>query len=115
MQLIAGLAGALSAQTITNNKCADNKSKYRGFEVNVEDECCCAAARAIAGKRFLSKEMPVLPLDGCDASDCKCSYKLFDDRRTEIRRGSDLAPDVASQFRKQDHRISASPGRRSDD
>ena len=115
MQLFASLAGKRSTQKTTTEKCDSEKSKYRSVEVNINHTGCCEAVQAIAGKRFLSNEVPMLPLIDCDASDCNCSYKLFHDRRADIRRGSDVPFDIASQFCKQDNRSSSSPGRRSHD
>ena len=115
MQLFASLARKQTAKSTTTSKRVVEKSRYRGVEVTGNGGDCCEAAQAIAGKRFLSDDVPMLPCDGCDSSDCRCSYKLFDDRRTDIRRGSDVAFDIASQLCEQDNRISASSGRRSED
>jgi len=113
MQLLASLARKQTTQT--TSKCVTEKSRYRGVQVNGNRAGCCEAVQAVAGKRFLSDEVPKLPLNGCDANDCRCSYKLFDDRRTEIRRGSDVAFDIASQLCEQDNRSGTSSGRRSHD
>lgn len=50
---------------------------------------CCRAARELRSRRYLSREAPMLPLAGCTASPCQCSYKHFDDRRMKGRRASD--------------------------
>lgn len=51
----------------------------------------CEAARAMTGSRFLSEEAPRLPLDDCtNASACRCVYRHFTDRRTDVRREADL-------------------------
>ncbi len=60
---------------------ADGRSNYRGVEVHAGALGCCAAVREIRGKRFLSDEVPALPLPGCNAEDCGCTYELFADRR----------------------------------
>lgn len=46
-------------------------------------ESACAAVLAIGDKRFLDadKNIPVLPLDNCDASRCRCTYVQHEDRR----------------------------------
>ena len=44
-------------------------------------ENCCRAADALAGTRFLSAEAPTMPLYGCDAASCTCSYAHHEDRR----------------------------------
>ncbi len=46
----------------------------------------CEAARKLGKTRFLSREAPVLPLQGCNAPHCTCSYAHFDDRREHDRR-----------------------------
>jgi hypothetical protein len=51
----------------------------------------CAAAYALRGRRFLSREAPVLPLTGCGAGECSCRYEHHDDRRSNARRARDLA------------------------
>jgi hypothetical protein len=42
----------------------------------------CAAVMAMRGKRYLATEVSSLPVLGCDASRCQCTYKHFADRRT---------------------------------
>ena len=46
----------------------------------------CRAARAMAGRRLLSREAPSLPLPGCTSASCRCSYIHYDDRRVDDRR-----------------------------
>lgn len=60
-------------------------SQYRSVEISTQDTECCRAARALSGQRFLSDNIPKLPLDGCDAAKCQCSYELYDDRRSGKR------------------------------
>lgn len=43
----------------------------------------CAAAKAIAGKRFLTAAAPTLPLAGCGAAQCHCSYARHADQRSD--------------------------------
>ena len=50
----------------------------------------CAKARGLIRQRFLSKEAPHLPLEGCDARVCDCHYRHHQDRRREPRRASDV-------------------------
>lgn len=50
----------------------------------------CDAVRRANGKRYLSKDAPVLPLPGCDASSCTCGYRHYPDRRDGSRRDSDV-------------------------
>ena len=49
----------------------------------------CAAARQLAGQRYLSTEAPRLPLQNCTAATCTCRYAHHDDRRAGPRRASD--------------------------
>lgn len=111
MQILAGLTGLRNKQT--TNKRPDEKSRYRGVEIIAHPTICCDAVRDIRGKRFLSKEVPKLPLAGCDAGDCKCTYELFEDRRTDVRRASDVAFDMRSRVCSSENR--GSSGRRKDD
>lgn len=49
----------------------------------------CKAAEAMRDQRFLARKAPQLPLKGCDASKCSCSYRKYRDRRhAEDRRFS---------------------------
>lgn len=116
MGLLATLTGIGITQTKTTpSKRVPKSSRYRGVQVNANSPDCCEAVQAAAGKRFLSNDVPKLPLNGCDASNCRCTYELYDDRRTEIRRASDVAFDIASELCEQDNRSSNSSGRRIDD
>lgn len=93
----------------------NHKSKYRGVQVNPRGEDCCEVARAAVGLRYLSDDVPMLPLDGCDAADCQCTYELFSDRRTDFRRAADVALGIASRLWQSDKRSAESMGRRSED
>jgi len=59
---------------------------YRGVSIKPQQDSC-AGARQIAGKRFLACAAPLLPIDNCDSSACRCRYARFDDRRQDQRRG----------------------------
>jgi hypothetical protein len=65
------------------------KNPFRAVSIEAPDTAC-AAAKAIAGKRFLVAEhnVPQLPLGECDAASCTCTYAHHPDRREEqeIRR-----------------------------
>lgn len=51
----------------------------------------CEAVRQLAGKRYLSEEAPRLPLDECQCvHGCRCVYRHFSDRRTDVRRDVDM-------------------------
>jgi hypothetical protein len=51
----------------------------------------CAAARALRGKRYLSRtEAPKLPLADCTRGrECPCTYQHFADRRGGARRADE--------------------------
>jgi len=42
----------------------------------------CDAAKAMAGRRFLSTAAPRIPLPECDALECKCRFVHHQDRRS---------------------------------
>ncbi|MDH3747874.1 MAG: hypothetical protein OER97_06670 [Gammaproteobacteria bacterium] len=116
MGLLAALTGKQSTQTNpASNTLTIDRSRYRSVQVKAANEECCQAVQTLLGKRFLSHEVPKLPLDGCDAHSCQCTYELHDDRRADIRRASDVAYDMASQYCESDNRDSNSPGRRAKD
>lgn len=85
MGFLASLSGI---RTKLTSEPVNQKSRYRSVQVHANSADCCEAARAIEGKRFLSTEVPRLPLEDCDADDCRCTYELFDDRRTDFRQAS---------------------------
>lgn len=91
------------------------KAKYRGVQISVDPMSCCNAVRNFEGQRFLSHEIPALPVEQCDADRCQCTYGLFNDRRTDVRRTGDLIYDVASDLHLDNHRSMDSAGRRSSD
>lgn len=114
MGLLARLAGLSSGQDRLQ-EIKTTRAKYRGVQIVPHPDGCCRAAADAARQRYLSHQVPRFPLEGCDAAECRCSYKLFDDRRTDLRRASDVAYDMASELRNADNRRSDLRGRRSDD
>ena len=75
---------------------ADARSQRRWHAVAiVGTPHACAAAQACKGDRYLSVDAPRLPLAGCDASICDCTYQHFPDRRLDSRRDDD-PPTAAS-------------------
>ena len=111
MGLLAKLTGRATAPGPRARK-ARPTSLYRGVLIVAGDEGCCRPARILAGQRFLTDEIPKLPLDQCDVSECRCSYKLFDDRRTGERRLSDFGFDIISDLRIHDNQRSCGGDRR---
>ncbi len=66
------------------------RSVFHGVSIDIRDQVTCSAVAELHGKRFLTDEAPVLPLDHCPHPlICQCVYKHFDDRRTGLRRDSD--------------------------
>ncbi len=63
------------------------RSGYRCVEVKTGNYACEAAAK-LGEVRFLPNEAPSLPLPGCSAPKCACSFVHYDDRRDDIRRGT---------------------------
>ena len=59
--------------------------RFGAVEIRLRSNSC-KAARALEGQRFLAHQAPALPLPGCTASHCTCSFAKFSDRRTEDRR-----------------------------
>ena len=92
-----------------------NGSRFRGVQVNPNSDDCCEAVQSMIGQRFLSHEVPMLPLNDCDSGDCRCTYELFEDRRTDVRRAGDVTFDIASQLRLVNRRKNETPGRRRGD
>ena len=75
-----------SARTARSRK-TTSVSPYQAVSVRSR-LCSCAAVFETDGKRFLTKEAPLLPLAGCDAARCECRYQRHEDRRVEgDRRG----------------------------
>src|SRR5579862_3975309 len=46
----------------------------------------CGAVAELSGRKWLSAEAPQLPIKGCDAKQCDCRYRHYDDRRSADRR-----------------------------
>lgn len=114
MGLLARLTGHSGGQDRLR-QIKTTTAMYRGVQVVPHPDGCCRAAADVARQRYLANQVPRLPLDGCDAAECRCAYKLFDDRRTDLRRASDVAYDIASELRNAENRRGDCRGRRSDD
>ena len=116
MGLFSKLIGKRSSAKKPAKKQSDaSNSRYRAVQVNAHAKDCCDAVQALAGRRFLSDEVPKLPLEDCDAAECRCTYRLYDDRRADVRRSSDLTYDIASQLHADNNRNDSIPGRRKND
>jgi len=95
----------------------DSETSGRGVEFLPGPEPVCAAIRALAGKRLLYTDAPLLPLPGCDQPACQCRYKLLADRRTSARRWGEAGFKVTATRYHQPflQRRSPLPGRRKTD
>jgi len=112
-----GLLAKLTGQSAARNESTVNKTTkahFRGVQIVAGDEGCCRAAKILSGQRFLSDEIPKLPLDQCDATECRCSYKLFNDRRTGERRLSDFGYDIICELRTDNNQRNGSGDRRNE-
>lgn len=63
------------------------RSGYHCVEVQTGNYAC-AAAEQLGQTRFLPDEAPSLPLPGCNAPKCTCSFVHYDDRRDDERRNT---------------------------
>lgn len=71
----------------------------------------CNAVNAMRNKRFLASEVVTLPVPGCNALQCKCTYKHHSDRRTgEDRRHASIA--MEHIYAKDEHRSGGDRRRR---
>lgn len=93
----------------------NTRSRFRGVQLNPNHDGCCETVRESIGQRFLSNEVPMLPLEGCDSDDCRCTYELFDDRRTIVRRIGDFIHGAPRRFRLINRRDDGPRGRRRGD
>jgi hypothetical protein len=74
----------------------------------------CKEARALQGKRFLSRDAPLLPLRNCGSPQCECRYEHYDDRRKGHRRAHDLGVSIDG-YEGEEHRQRPKRGRRRTD
>jgi len=72
---------------------AHESTPYHAVSIHFAPNAC-EAAKAIAGKRYLSAAAPKLPLPDCDVLECKCRFIHHSDRR----KGSDRRGEVPRGF-----------------
>ena len=97
-----GLLARFTGKSPVNKQPSSNTKPtalYRAVQIVPSFEGCCREAKQVASKRYLSHEIPRLPLESCDSDKCQCTYKLFEDRRADLRRASDTGFDMASSYR----------------
>ncbi len=98
MGILAKLTGKKPENEQPTSKTKSTAS-YRGVQIVPGSEGCCKEATDISSHRYLPHEIPRIPLESCDFGNCQCKYKLFDDRRTDLRRASDVGFDWQSSLR----------------
>jgi len=97
-----GILARLIGKSPSRNQLSSNKKSaalYRAVQIVPSIVGCCSEAKVSAPRRYLSNEVPGLPLESCDFGDCQCTYQLFDDRRADLRRASDIGFDIAASLR----------------
>ena len=88
---------------------------FRAVSINASS-VACDSARALKGQRFLSRNTPILPLEGCGSKECRCVYVHHADRRKGDggrRRSRKMGSDYALRSRQLERRSGV--GRRSGD
>jgi hypothetical protein len=86
---------------------------FHAVSIRFDQRSACDAARKLKKQRFLSAEAPRLPLPGCTARQCACSYRRYADRRAGSRRASETGS-FEPLFRGRDQRTNPK-GRRAED
>lgn len=80
-------------------------SKWHAVSIVLQGTSC-AAATLCRNQRFLSTQIPALPLRECDrAAGCPCKYKHYEDRRAALRRTDDVHRDLRSEFLEGNRRV----------
>lgn len=77
----------------------------------VPGERACPAVEELRGRRYLSREAPILPLKKCNAASCSCRYGHFEDRRNGQRRARDFGVSIDA-YDGPEHRAKSKRGRR---
>jgi hypothetical protein len=86
--LILGIVGVWRWHSSANRraygvkmaKIQDKSKSYHCVSIRPGRDAC-GAAKQVIGKRFLSREAPLLPLPNCTAMPCRCHYVHHEDRR----------------------------------
>src|SRR5580692_11109194 len=101
--------------TSTNSaRPANIPKKWHAISVEAK-ALSCMVAQDLRRKRFLSKEAPILPLEGCTKrATCPCTYRHHDDRRSKATR-RDGGSGISASASKHTTERRTSRGRRSDD
>jgi len=97
----------------TRKKSAPSKKPMAYRAVSIKP-CAnsCQQYEQFKNKRFLIREVPLLPLPGCDKK-CSCSFEQYNDRRDGDDRRYPLNS-IQSTLIEQDHRAKRSGRRKTD-
>lgn len=82
--------GRTDVKAPTRAKSLKDTSPYHAVSIKFAENAC-GAAKAMAGRRFLSNAAPRLPLPECDALECRCAFVHHADRRSGKDRRSPFA------------------------
>jgi len=93
---------------------AAQAQRFAAVEIVPARVACCNAVKALSGQRFLYGKAPLVPLPDCDQPECKCTYQRLAERRTDLRRDTDLGVGTL-RIHYPSSRRSSLPGRRSTD
>ena len=92
------------AETRSVSGASETQQPYRCVAIRPGQEAC-QAVRNLAGRRFLGRAAPPLPLDNCAVASCRCRYDHFADRREDERRHSNaLLRGLTQHADNNDHR-----------
>ena len=73
--------GASSPAAPASGVNPDGSGRFHAISIRARPDAC-DAAREIHGLRFLSAEVPELPLPECDVANCGCRFVRHRDRRS---------------------------------
>src|SRR5471030_595540 len=112
-RLVGQARAATTASHSTARRPATIPKKWHAISIDARP-LSCTTARELRKKRFLSKEAPALPLEGCTKrASCPCRYKHHDDRRGDVRRDGEAG--ISSKASGHGNERRTSRGRRSGD
>lgn len=87
------------ASTAANAKptrsAAIKSTPYHAVSIQFSSNAC-SAAKAMAGRRFLSTSAPTFPLPDCNVVKCDCHFSHHGDRRARKDRRSPFASSIAT-------------------
>jgi hypothetical protein len=81
-RLLSSSSSKQPGQRTSKPQQASARSPYLSMSLMLPIKHCASAAE-VENKRFLVREAPTLPLDGCDHTTCKCGFIKHPDRRED--------------------------------